>query len=1253
MPKNLLQTASWCLAASRWRRGPRQPLTIHSETGSSNLVQPRTLALLVVLAGLLVPASPALAATAPTITTPATTPSYTMNQVDLVWTQENDATSGYTVSRGTAADCSDAVPVFSTPLVTTTSYSETPPDGSYCYFVTSEDGVNPADSSIVRIFRDSTDPAGSWSSPTAGQPLTGTGTLDLTVAPSDATSGVNGVAFEIETAPGSGTYTSLGTDTTAPYQATWPYNLSTIEGTYNLRATIADRAGNTALLTRTVIDDNTGPTGDITVANAVRGTVSLPAVASDGPDGSGVKTMQWFRYSAATGSSQIGVGVLGGSGSVSWDTTAVPDGLYQLSLSFFDNANNASTSVHTPDVLVDNTLPSGTLAPASNGAVGASATLVASVSDAGSGLDQVTFSYSPNGLNSYTTLGVDSTGPTYQYVWDTTGVAEGSYDLRATVADAVGNSRVINSTAVTVDRTAPTAALSAPASGANVRGAVVAVTPAVSDSGSGIAHVVTEYAPNSTGIYSTVSDISAPGPYGATWDTTALGDGLYSVRTRVFDKAGNSASDTNTNVRIDNTAPSVTRTAPAANAILRGTAAFAGSASDAGSGLASDSFVLSQSGVDKATVPAIAGSGNAVSATLDTTLPATPDGLYDVRLEAHDSAGNTATTSLVTVRIDNTSPTGSLTTAPTAGSTVSGAVALASADAADGGSGVQSVSFEFAPTTTNAWSPVAAADTVAPYSVSWATSTLCDGTWDLRITVTDAAGNALSTAPITAITTANGNCTAAITAPADSTVQHDAITVSANATAASGDSVANVTFAYRAGTIGSWNTIGSPVTLLPYSVSFATTGVADGLCDLRATVSTVGGKSGQSAPVTIRVDNNAPAAPTGFAATAKTDGSVGLAWTAAVDAPGGSGVASYTVRRAAGSIAPTSPVDGDAACTAVTATSCNDANVLTGRTYTYAVFATDLAGKTSLAATATVTPRDSEAPAAPAGLAATPGDGLVALSWQAAAADSDVTSYVLVARAGRDVPVSENDGTRVCSTITAASVSCTATGLTNGLTYTFALFAFDEALNRSLPGTVSAAPNGTPPADTTPPSAVTGLAAKASGTTVTLSWKNPKDADFDHVIVSSSKAGSIYQGDEQSTTVEQPAGKLRSYKVIAYDKAGNASEAVTVKVTTDGGSSGGTKFDGPVSPAHGEKVLRKKVVLRWKKAKKASYYNIQIFDSHKQRVAIAWPHGTHWKVPSAKLKKGKKYTWYVWPGYGKLAKAKYGKRIGKATFKVK
>ena len=51
-----------------------------------------------------------------------------------------------------------------------------------------------------------------------------------------------------------------------------------------------------------------------------------------------------------------------------------------------------------------------------------------------------------------------------------------------------------------------------------------------------------------------------------------------------------------------------------------------------------------------------------------------------------------------------------------------------------------------------------------------------------------------------------------------------------------------------------------------------------------------------------------------------------------------------------------------------------------------------------------------------------------------------------------------------------------------------------------------------------------------------------------------------------------------------------------------------------------------------------------------KRVGISWPVGTSWALPGSDLKKGKTYTWYVWPGVGAKAAAKYGTLIGKQTF---
>ena len=269
------------------------------------------------------------------------------------------------------------------------------------------------------------------------------------------------------------------------------------------------------------------------------------------------------------------------------------------------------------------------------------------------------------------------------------------------------------------------------------------------------------------------------------------------------------------------------------------------------------------------------------------------------------------------------------------------------------------------------------------------------------------------------------------------------------------------------------------------------------------------------------------------------------------------------------------------------------------------------------------------------------------LHWSAAGADDDVAGYVLVAKQGAAAPVSEADGTRVCTTIVAASTTCSATGLTNGATYTFGLFALDEALNRSQAAVVSAAPNGTVP-DTKAPAAVTKLKAQVSGRTVTLTWKNPADRDFDHVVITADKrkpaaraaATRVYTGKGTKATTKLAAGQSRWFTVVAYDDAGNASPAASVRATVAAPSRFGPE---PNAKVHG------KVRLTWPVVKGARYYNVQVY-AGKKRVLVSWPAGGKLQLPQAKLKRGKTYTWYVWPGLGAKAKAHYGKLIGKSTF---
>jgi hypothetical protein len=400
-----------------------------------------------------------------------------------------------------------------------------------------------------------------------------------------------------------------------------------------------------------------------------------------------------------------------------------------------------------------------------------------------------------------------------------------------------------------------------------------------------------------------------------------------------------------------------------------------------------------------------------------------------------------------------------------------------------------------------------------------------------------------------------------------------------------------------------------------------------------------------SASLSITYDVTAPTAPGGVTAAAALDGSVGISWAAASDA--GSGVARYVVRRSLSSSAPVSAADGDATCQGLF-TSCADATTLNGKLYSYSVFAVDAVGNTSVAGSSlAVTASDQLAPAAPKGLAATPGDASVELRWSAAGPDDDVAGYVLVAKQGAAAPVSEADGTRICTTIVAASTTCTATGLTNGATYTFGLFALDEALNRSQAAVVSAAPNGKV-TDAKAPAAVTGLKAKMSGRKVTLTWKNPSDRDFDHVVITASErkpaaraaAKRVYSGKGTKATTKVAAGQTRWFTVVAYDAVGNDSPAVTVRVKLAAPS-----LFGPEPRAK----VKGKVRLSWPVVKGAKYYNVQVF-AGKKRILVGWPAGRALQLPHAKLKRGTTYTWYVWPGLGAKSKAHYGKLIGKNSF---
>ncbi|CAM4392141.1 glycoside hydrolase family 6 protein [Paenibacillus tarimensis] len=192
-----------------------------------------------------------------------------------------------------------------------------------------------------------------------------------------------------------------------------------------------------------------------------------------------------------------------------------------------------------------------------------------------------------------------------------------------------------------------------------------------------------------------------------------------------------------------------------------------------------------------------------------------------------------------------------------------------------------------------------------------------------------------------------------------------------------------------------------------------------------------------------------PAVPAELKAVAGDSQAV-LSWAAV------NGASSYTVKRSTTVGGPYTTV-----ASGVAAASFTDEGLTNGTTYYYVVSAVNSAGASANSAPVSVTPSGGttqpQVPAAPAGLKATPGDGKVALSWNAVEGADSYTVKRALAIGGPFTAVSSN--------VTAAAF--TDTGLTNGTIYYYVVSAVNaagESLNSEV---VSAEPEG----QTAPPPA--------------------------------------------------------------------------------------------------------------------------------------------------------------------------------------
>ena len=145
-------------------------------------------------------------------------------------------------------------------------------------------------------------------------------------------------------------------------------------------------------------------------------------------------------------------------------------------------------------------------------------------------------------------------------------------------------------------------------------------------------------------------------------------------------------------------------------------------------------------------VPGIGGAAADATGHWTARTTSLADGVHLVSAAAVDQAGDmSACSAALALRVDGTVPSVSLT-APAAGATVAGTVAL-DASAADAGSGVAKVDFQVDGVTKST-------DSSSPYGYDWGSGSVANGAHTLTALATDVAGNTASVQ--VAVTVQNG-----------------------------------------------------------------------------------------------------------------------------------------------------------------------------------------------------------------------------------------------------------------------------------------------------------------------------------------------------------------------------------------------------------------------------------------------------------------------------------------------------------------
>ena len=221
------------------------------------------------------------------------------------------------------------------------------------------------------------------------------------------------------------------------------------------------------------------------------------------------------------------------------------------------------------------------------------------------------------------------------------------------------------------------------------------------------------------------------------------------------------------------------------------------------------------------------------------------------------------------------------------------------------------------------------------------------------------------------------------------------------------------------------------------------------------------------------------------------------------------------------------------------------------------------------------------------------------------------------------------------------------TGVPDG-THTFVVFATKSGDREDPPVSWSWTVDTTPPTVGSPHTAV-------GYRRMVLSWDPSADTTRVVVLRTTRKnkppSEEVYRGAGHHYTDNRfDNARYHGYSITGYDAAGNVSSTVEVTVSQSAMLR---------SPADGAQVrVKRPPVLRWRKASRARYYNVQLWRGGRE-VLSAWPLSTRFALKRTwtfegrryRLRRGR-YTWFVWPSFQPFPNLAYGPLLGRASFKV-